>query len=154
MRPILPLMSCALLVFSSCAVNAGVEQFPDAQASDPARLKWMVGAPPPPDKTLRFEDGSYFRFPALRWSVANFRQLMPTVNVSRGLAAASALPQRIDPRIEALPIVPIGADQPLTWRQTLEATYTDGIVVLHRGPWCMSATSGYSRKTGNMRPCP
>lgn len=133
MRPILPLMSCALLVFSSCAVNAGVEQFPDAQASDPARLKWMVGAPPPPDKTLRFEDGSYFRFPALRWSVANFRQLMPTVNVSRGLGAASALPQRIDPRIEALPIVPIGADQPLTWRQTLEATYTDGIVVLHRG---------------------
>lgn len=133
MRPILPLMSCALLVFSSCAVNASVEQFPDAQASDPARLKWMVGAPPPLDKTLRFEDGSYFRFPAMRWSVANFRQLMPTVNVSRGLGAASALPQRIDPRIDNVSVVPIGAAQPLTWRQTLDATYTDGIVVLHRG---------------------
>lgn len=133
MLRILPLLTCAALGFSSSAVNATEAGFPDAQASDPARLKWMVGAPPPPDRTLRFEDGSYFRFPAMRWSVSNFRQLMPTVNVSRGLGPVAVLPQRLDARIDALSIVPIGASQPLTWRQTLDATYTDGIVVLHQG---------------------
>ena len=133
MLRILPFLTCAALGFSSSAVNAAEAGFPDAQASDPARLKWMVGAPPPPDRTLRFEDGSYFRFPAMRWSVSNFRQLMPTVNVSRGLGPVAALPQRLDAHIDALPVVPIGASQPLTWRQTLDATYTDGIVVLHQG---------------------
>ena len=132
MRPILPL-TFVLLVFSSVAVYASVTDFPDAQASDPARLKWMVGAPPPPDRTVRFDDGSYFRFPAMRWSVANFRQLMPTLNVPRGLGALLPLPRQLDPRIDALPVVPTGASQPLTWRQALDATYTDGIVVLHRG---------------------
>lgn len=132
MRPILPL-TFVLLVFSSVAVYASVTDFPDAQASDPARLKWMVGAPPSPDRTVRFDDGSYFRFPAMRWSVANFRQLMPTLNVPRGLGAPLPLPRQLDRRIDALPVVPTGASQPLTWRQALDATYTDGIVVLHRG---------------------
>ncbi|WP_416363645.1 hypothetical protein [Pseudomonas sp. NFX183] len=66
MRAILPL-TFVLLGFSSAAVYASVTDFPDAQASGPARLKWMVGAPPPPDRTVRFDDGSYFRFPAMRW---------------------------------------------------------------------------------------
>jgi len=58
----------------------------DLDASDPAVLGWM-GSPPSKDRTVRFEDGSYFRFAALRWSISNFRQLMPTINVSRGLGA-------------------------------------------------------------------
>ena len=133
MRRILPLMTGALLGLSTTVVNAAETSFADAQASDPARLQWMVGAPPPPERTLRFEDGSYFRFPAMRWSVANFRQLMPTINVSRGLGVSTALPRRLDPRIDELRVVPNGASQALTWRQSLDATYTDGIVVLHRG---------------------
>lgn len=133
MRQILPLMTGALLGLSTTVANAAEASFADAQASDPARLQWMVGAPPPPERTLRFEDGSYFRFPAMRWSVANFRQLMPTINVSRGLGASTALPRRLDPRIDELRVVPNGASQALTWRQSLDATYTDGIVVLHRG---------------------
>ncbi|WP_282396912.1 serine hydrolase [Pseudomonas sp. PS01298] len=133
MRRILPLMTGALLGLSTTVANAAEASFADAQASDPARLQWMVGAPPPPERTLRFEDGSYFRFPAMRWSVANFRQLMPTINVSRGLGASTALPRRLDPRIDELRVVPNGASQALTWRQSLDATYTDGIVVLHRG---------------------
>lgn len=133
MRRILPLMTGALLGLSTTVANAAEASFPDAQASDPARLQWMVGAPPPPERTLRFDDGSYFRFPAMRWSVANFRQLMPTINVSRGLGASTALPRRLDPRIDELRVVPNGASQALTWRQSLDATYTDGIVVLHRG---------------------
>ena len=107
--------------------------FPDAAASDPAKLGWMVGSPPPPERTVRFADGSYFQFPAMRWSVSNFRQLMPTVNVSRGLGAPVALESALRQDIDALSFTPLGASESMTWEQSLAATYTDGIVVLHRG---------------------
>lgn len=120
---------------AALAVSAGAADatFPDAAASDPAQLGWMTGSPPPPDRTLRFDDGSYFRFPAMRWSVSNFRQLMPTVNVSRGLGAPSALPQALRKDIDTLSFTPLDAKTPMTWDASLAATYTDGILVLHRG---------------------
>lgn len=105
----------------------------DAFASDPVRLGWMVGSPPPADRILRFDDGSYFRFPAMRWSVSNFRQLMPTVNVSRGLKAPAPLKRELRADIDALQFTPLGATQPMTWAASLAVNYTDGIVVLHKG---------------------
>jgi len=92
----------------------------------------MVGSPPPADRILRFEDGSYFRFSQMRWSVANFRQLMPTVNVSRGLGESS-LEHQPSNEIDALTFVPLGGGEPMTWQQSLQANYTDGIIILHRG---------------------
>ncbi|OHC14083.1 MAG: 6-aminohexanoate hydrolase [Pseudomonadales bacterium GWC2_63_15] len=108
-------------------------EFPDAQTSDPATMGWMVGSPPPADRILRFEDGSYFRFPQMRWSVANFRQLMPTVNVSRGLGESSLLEHQSSNEIDALTFVPLGGGEPMTWQQSLQTNYTDGIIILHRG---------------------
>jgi CubicO group peptidase (beta-lactamase class C family) len=107
--------------------------FPDAQASDPAKLGWMVGSPPPPERIVRFDDGSFWRFPAMRWTVSNFRQLMPTVNVSRGLGPVAPLPAALRDDIDGLTFTPLGNDRPMTWRASLDANYTDGIVVLHRG---------------------
>ncbi|MNX10040.1 6-aminohexanoate-dimer hydrolase [compost metagenome] len=126
------LLSAAL---AALAVSAGAADatYPDAAASDPARLGWMTGSPPPPERTLRFEDGSYFQFPAMRWSVSNFRQLMPTVNVSRGLGAPTALPQALRKDIDTLRFTPLDAKTLMTWDASLAATYTDGILVLHRG---------------------
>ncbi len=128
--------SAAALLMSilpSLAFAVTPATFPDAAASDPAKLGWMVGSPPPPERTVRFADGSYFQFPAMRWSVSNFRQLMPTVNVSRGLGAPVALESALRRDIDALSFTPLGAQQSMTWEQSLAATYTDGIVVLHRG---------------------
>lgn len=119
--------------FSSTATASTPTTFPDAAASDPAKLGWMVGSPPPADRTLRFEDGSYFQFPAMRWSVSNFRQLMPTINVSRGLGAPVPLETALRKDIDAISFTPLGAKEPMTWEQSLAATYTDGIVVMHRG---------------------
>lgn len=96
-------------------------------------MGWMVGSPPPADRILRFEDGSYFRFPQMRWSVVNFRQLMPTVNVSRGLGESSLLEHQPSNEIDALTFVPLGGGEPMTWQQSLQANYTDGIIILHRG---------------------
>ncbi|SFC51962.1 hypothetical protein SAMN05216344_12053 [Polaromonas sp. OV174] len=131
-------LACGLLLASGAATcnaqAAGPQPSPpDAAASDPAKLGWMVGAPPPADRILRFEDGSYFQFPAMRWSVAHFRQLMPTVNVSRGLGAPVALPRALRSDIDALRFTPLGAQESMTWAESLGANYTDGIVVLHRG---------------------
>lgn len=123
----------ALLFCLASATAVAAPSFPDAQASDPATLGWMIGSPPPPERTVRFEDGSYFQFPAMRWSVSNFRQLMPTVNVPRGAGAPTLLPQALRNDIDALSFVPLGSQMPMTWEQSLAATYTDGILVLHRG---------------------
>ncbi|VVO55366.1 hypothetical protein PS874_00381 [Pseudomonas fluorescens] len=118
---------------SSLATASTSTSFPDAAASDPAKLGWMIGSPPPADRTVGFEDGSYFQFPAMRWSVSNFRQLMPTINVSRGLGAPVPLQSALRNDIDAISFVPLGAKASMTWDQSLAATYTDGIVVMHRG---------------------
>lgn len=128
-----PALLSAALTTLAMSAGAADATYPDAAASDPARLGWMTGSPPPPDRTLRFDDGSYFQFPAMRWSVSNFRQLMPTVNVSRGLGAPTALPQALRKDIDTLRFTPLGAKTPMTWDASLAATYTDGILVLHRG---------------------
>lgn len=134
-RPLFPFRRAAALVacLTLAATAHAASPVPDAAASDPAALGWMVGSPPPPERTLRFDDGSYFRFPALRWSVANFRQLMPTINVSRGLGAIDPLPRALRKDLDAVRFVPLGGSEPMTWEQSLAANYTDGIVVLHRG---------------------
>jgi hypothetical protein len=50
-----------------------------------------AGFAAPPDKVIRFANGSYFQFPQMRWSVCHFQQLMPTKAVSRGLSLAVPL---------------------------------------------------------------
>ncbi|WP_409559672.1 serine hydrolase domain-containing protein [Hydrogenophaga sp.] len=104
-----------------------------AADSDPAQLGWMVGSPPPADKLVRWADMSHYRFPQLRWSFANFRQLMPTTNVSRGDGAVAMLPRAERSDIDSISFQPLGRSDTMTWAQSLQANYTDGIVVLHQG---------------------
>lgn len=125
-------LAAGALAISTLSASAA-PAFADAAASDPARLGWMKGFPPPADRVVRFADGSYFQFPALRWTVSHFRELMPTVNVSRGLGAPEPLPRAERTDIDTLTFTPLGTAQAMTWAQSLEATYTDGIVVLHQG---------------------
>lgn len=127
---------CTLAILGSLLLTGtgyASNSIPDATASDPATLGWMVGSPPPADKIIRFEDGSYFRFPQMRWSVSHFRQLMPTVNISRGLGTASTLPRALRSDIDTLTFTPTGSKQPISWQQSLAANYTDGIIILHKG---------------------
>ena len=105
----------------------------DARASDPLTMGWMVGAPPPSDKLVRFADGSWFEFPRTRWSFSNIRQLMPTAVVRRGEGPATSLPKAERPDIDAVTFQPIGQSATMTWAQSLSANYTDGILILHRG---------------------
>lgn len=119
-----------------------------AEQSDPKALGWMVGAPPPAEKIIRFSDPDYFSFPKMRWTVCHFRQLMPTVGVSRGLGAPKPLQREIDTAIDGLTFTPAGASTPMTWAQSLSANYTDGIVVLHEGKVVYERYSGCLDETG------
>jgi CubicO group peptidase (beta-lactamase class C family) len=122
----------AWLIPLAGAAQAPVK-FPDAAASDPATLGWMQGSPPPADKVIRFADGSHYRFPQLRWTFSNYRQLAPTRNVSRGDGRVNRLPRYERDDIDAIRFQPLGDAQPMTWAQALAANYTDGVVVLHKG---------------------
>lgn len=139
------------LILSGLALAPATSAFaspdvPDALQSDPAKMGWMVGSPPPPERMIRFDDGSYFRFPQMRWSVAHFRQLMPTTNVSRGLGAPGALVTAPRAGIDQVRFMPLGGEQSMSWEEALQANYTDAIVVLHRGRVV------YERYFGVMKP--
>ncbi|PUE35814.1 serine hydrolase [Limnohabitans sp. Jir72] len=119
---------------------------PTAAQTDPVALGWMVGSPPPADKLIRFADGSGYKFPQTRWSFSNFRQLLPTTQVSRGTGAPVPLPRALRDDLDAVSFVPLGKDTPMTWAQAFDANYTDGVVVLHKGRIV------YERYAGALRP--
>jgi CubicO group peptidase (beta-lactamase class C family) len=104
-----------------------------ALATDPVALGWMVGAPPPPDKMIRYEDGSFYRFPQWRWTFSHWREFRPTIGVPRDAGSVRPLPRAERADIDAVEFVPMGGTAPMTWADSLVANYTDGIIVLHRG---------------------
>lgn len=123
---------CVSILFMQTTVYAQSD-FLSARDSEPSKLGWMQGFPIPATKQLRFNDGSFFEFPAMRWSVVHMRDLMPTVNVSRGLAAPSKQAKQLDPAIDAITFRPLKSNKDMSWEASLWQNYTDGIVVLHRG---------------------
>ncbi|MGV9012358.1 MAG: serine hydrolase domain-containing protein [Flavobacteriales bacterium] len=124
---------CCLFFLSLNALAQKQAVFLSAKDSDPVKLGWMQGFPPPKDKVLSAVDGSFFQFPAMRWSVVHMRELLPTVEVSRGLKAPQPLPYQLDPKIDSVRFQPWGEKNEMTWDASLWKNYTDGIIVLHKG---------------------
>src|SRR5262249_19766497 len=109
-------------------------EYLDSAASDPNALAWMQGFPPQAARRIRFEDDEFLKFPQNRWTLSHFRELVPTVNVWRGSAPASdlgAAPGN-ETAIDGLSFKDLNGET-LTWGDSLPRTYTDGILVLHRG---------------------
>lgn len=124
-----------VLMFFCMSISTAQEKtkYLDALQSDPARMGWMIGSPPPADRIPRFDDGSFFQFPALRWSVAHMRQFMPTVNVSRGLGASIPIITNFNRDIDKIKFVPLGETNSMTWEESLEKVYADGVIIMHHG---------------------
>ncbi len=88
----------------------------------------MVGTPPPIDKRITLENWDFA--PYNRWSFQHVREILPTVNVSRGkgpVAVLSQAPQDFDNL--SLKHYRDGRDS--TVMNTLLDTYTDGFMVIH-----------------------
>ena len=126
------LMGLTWLALESAAV-AQTGPALSAAASDPRVMGWMQGFPPPADKAIRFTDADYFSFPKLRWTVCHFRELMPTAGVQKGAGAARELPAALNATLDAVTFKPIGGNTTMTWRESFDANYADGVIVLHHG---------------------
>lgn len=110
-------------------------RYPDGAASDPIALGWMQGTPPPVPKRIRFEDDRFLEFPQIRWTLSHMRELVPTAAVWRGAGRPSELGAAAKDReaaIDSLTFADMSGVRH-TWAGSLQDTYTDGIVVLHRG---------------------
>jgi len=95
-----------LLAWTSSAIAQTPSGTLDPLATDPIKLGWMVGSPPPADRMIRFRDGSSYRFPQWRWSFSHWRELVPTIKVSRGSTAVHELPRAERTDLDAVTFVP------------------------------------------------
>lgn len=126
-----PRASIAITVLALAAgvAMAQAPQLPPAEATDPVKLETMKGFPPQADKVVRL--GNVLRFPNQRWAFHHMRQLGPTAQVWRGDGPASAL------RESAKELDDLGVPDGKGGRTTLadwqRTTYTDAIMVLHKG---------------------
>ena len=105
--------------------------FPDAEATDPNKMGWMQGFPPAPAKSVRIFNYSHYIFPRTRWSFSHWRELLPTKNVFRGTGAVSPLKTGLK-NLDNLAFKDKSGNE-ITWRKALDLTYTDGILVWHKG---------------------
>ncbi len=103
-----------------------------AAATDPKALGVMVGFPPPLERTIRFADGSSWRFPNSRWSFCHQRELGPSAGIRRGAGPAAPLPYALRDDLDAVAFTTQDG-QAMTWGQSVDVNFTDGLVILHRG---------------------
>ena len=159
LKPIYPWHAIAICLLALCGCNSNetvhTPQKPNynskqltAAESDPTKMGWMQGFPPPGDRIIAQPSSDFFSFPKLRWTVCHIRELMPTRRVSRGLGAPSPMSYQLDKGIDKVTFVPIGSDKPMTWRESLEANYTDGILILHQGQVIYERYFGALQETG------
>lgn len=119
-----------------------------AEDSDPRKLGWMTGFPPPTGKLIMQPESDYFSFPKLRWTVCHIRELLPTKQVSRGIGPPVPLSYAIAQDIDAVRFMPLGGDETMTWKESLSANYTDGILIIHKGKVVYERYFGCLDETG------
>ena len=88
----------------------------------------------PPVGAQLVDNANRGRFPHMRWALQHVRELLPTRNIRRGAAPVSPLP------VGALKSGPLGdfvfdddKGQKTTIAQWQQATFTDALIVLHKG---------------------
>lgn len=119
-----------ILIFQ---VTINGQNYLDQNASDPNILGWMSGFPPSKEKTVSAIDGSFFKFPALRYSVCHMRQFMPTTEVPASIGKRYTFKSRIDSNIDNVTFIPSNSSEPMTFKEALGKNYTDGLLILHKG---------------------
>ncbi len=135
MRRAMPRMAAAGVLAAILTISAPAQQpapqLPEPAKTDPNVLGLMQGFPPPADKTVRLGDGTAWKFPMTRWSFSHMRELVPTAAVARGAGAASPLP-RAERELDAIRFQTMSGEA-MTFAEALAKTYTDAVVVLHKG---------------------
>ena len=127
---LLPLVALATPLAQA---QSAAPKLPDAVASDPVTLGWMVGSPPPADSGGALRRRLGLPLPADALELLE----LPPAGADQGRAARIPRRQRTAARRARRPrcgeLHAAGRRQPMSWAQSLAANYTDGIVVLHKG---------------------
>ena len=92
-------------------------------------LGYMDAFPPVGDKLI--DNSNRTRFPQTRWVLQHTREFVPTRNIRRGAAPPAPLP-RAERNLDAV-VFEDDKGQKITAGQWLDATYTDALIVLHKG---------------------
>ncbi len=100
---------------------------PDAVSLD--TLGYMRSFPPTGDQVV--DQSNRTKYPQLRWVLQHTREVVPTRNIRRGSGPVSALPQA-SKNLDSFTFED-DKGQSTTVASWLKNTYTDGIVVLHKG---------------------
>ena len=104
-----------------------------ASDSDPRVMGWMQGFPPEPERRITQPFTQFWPFPKLRWSVCHMRELLPTAAVRRHIQYVTPLPEALDLTLEQLPVPELATSDTVPLHRLLDVTYTDGLLVLHKG---------------------
>jgi CubicO group peptidase (beta-lactamase class C family) len=105
----------------------------NAQNSDPKTRRLMEGFPPAKDLVVRADSNlSGSSFPNTRWSFSHQREMKSTANVRRGAGPAHVFPKKTREDVDAVAFTTMEGEA-TTWRKSLDAMFTDGVVILHRG---------------------
>ena len=125
-----PAASASTAVQPPPAPNPPMQKPLTADESDPVKMGWMQGFPPPPDRIIRFDLAGNM-FPRTRYGYSHVRELVPTRVVWRGDGPVSKLPRAERDISGVLFTDPNGTRR--TFAEALKLTYTDGILVMHKG---------------------
>lgn len=105
----------------------------DAHGSDPVRMGWMQGFPPPDNRRLAWARADHMRFPTHRFAYSHMREFLPTVRVSRGYGPVWELPVALRGDLDAVRFKALDDGRELSWEESLAVNFTDAILVMHRG---------------------
>jgi CubicO group peptidase (beta-lactamase class C family) len=134
--------AAAVLLFQSAPAAHPLS----AAQSDPNALRLMQESPIPAGKQVRWDTGNMWVFPNTRWTFSHMRELVPTVGIRRG-SDIHQFPRAERSDLDGLRFTTMDGRE-MTWRESLDANYTDGIVVLHRGRIIYERYSGALDPTG------
>jgi CubicO group peptidase (beta-lactamase class C family) len=114
----------------SCASSFAQPKLPPPETTDPVTQGVMVGSPPAPDKRVTL--ANLLVYPNLRWASHHMRELGPTLAVARAGQTPSKLPT-VHTALDDTLSFDTGPDTRTTMGQWQNNTYTDGLLVMHRG---------------------
>lgn len=121
------------------------DQILDADSSDPALMGWMEGLPPPPEKRIRWAEAGHMRFPTHRFAYSHMREFMATTRVGRG-SAVWDLPLALRDDLDTVSFEALDDGRSLTWADAHKASFTDAVLILHRGAIVYERYMGVTRR--------
>lgn len=124
-----PSLVSALATFACLAAHAQAPQLPPPESVLLDKLGYMRTFPPAPDKLV--DNANRGTYPQMTWALQNARQLTSTRNIRRGTQPPSELPRR-EKNLDDWAFTD-DKGQRTTLAEWQNNTYTDALVVLHRG---------------------